>query len=229
LFEPDPERENKDPSIWQLIWPYVRATLAGTIIVALLYISGVYQAMLLRPTPESVHQESIASNKQYATITVPVHVYRLRGENQFASSRDTNETRALVQKASRIWHQAGITLEIASTTVHRLSEADQRRFLRDPNKFIRSLDMNRPASINILLTGTLQGLNGVTLYPGRDIVVSDLTSHYDFRTLAHEIGHAAELEHINDPRRLMSQASYGVELTKKEIANARATLKRLLQ
>ena len=227
LFEPDPELEYASPSWWQQAWPYIRSVIAALVVVSLMYISGVYHALLLTPTPSKVEQEPVPPPASYDERVISVHIHLLRSPEESGTERSIHNARDLIADASDIWHQAGIRLRINNVTTHQLSYKEQRTFIRAPRALARSLDAYNSARINVLLRGTLRGVNGVALSGTGDVAVADVTSHYDFRTLAHEVGHVLGLQHVSDPRRLMAQGSYGVMLTEEEIRTARRRAKTL--
>jgi hypothetical protein len=94
-------------------------------------------------------------------------------------------------------------------------------FEADPHTYIQQSSSYDPAVINIYLTRTLQGVNGLAYRGTRAVSVADYTSTLDFRTLAHEFGHLLGLEHVGSNRQLMSTGATGVELTEQEITTAR--------
>ncbi|MEX1014203.1 MAG: hypothetical protein WDZ80_03525, partial [Candidatus Paceibacterota bacterium] len=76
--------------------------------------------------------------------------------------------------------------------------------------------------INVFLLRRLAGINGVAFMGLNTLAVADLTTNYDFRVLAHEVGHLLGLGHITlNKKRLMHQGSGGYMLTLKEAKIAR--------
>jgi len=227
LFQPDPELENRPPSRWRRTWPYIRALIGGLIVVSLLYISGVYHALLLTETPQQVEQERLATRVDGPSITIPVRVYLIEADDDtFGTQRDRQNARQLVHDAGNIWAQANIDLRVTSVETRALTSRQESSFRTDPASFVRTQPGYRADAINVYLTGTLQGLNGVALGGTTGLAVADVTSHYDFRTLAHEIGHILTLDHRSSATSLMRQATYGVQLSPDEINQARSSAQR---
>ena len=52
------------------------------------------------------------------------------------------------------------------------------------------------ATINVFLVGNLGGINGIAFGGLNSVAVADYTTVYDFRALAHEIGHILGLHHL---------------------------------
>lgn len=221
LFEPDPALENAPPSAWDRWWPIVRTVVGGIAVIGLLYTAGIYHGLLLSETPEHVTQEEIAPIVEGMEYELPVTIILVRGTEGMETSRERNNARSLVSKAANIWSQARVGLQIKQTHVLDVNRKQKERFLTNPRDFMAETAVYNPDHINVVLTGTLQGLNGIAIGGSTGVVVADVTSHYDFRTLAHEIGHVLGLQHTDDPRRLMSQGSYGTSMTVAEVRTAR--------
>ncbi|MEX0924505.1 MAG: hypothetical protein WDZ82_01035 [Candidatus Paceibacterota bacterium] len=229
LFEPDPELEGRPPGFWEQVWPFIRFVGAGLAVGGLLYVSGAYQAFLLRETPQSVRQEPIPSKVESELVTVPVHVFLVTtNTSNFGTQRDIENAERLVENAGNIWAQANIRFSLSGVQRLEVSPFDIDQFHRDPQAFVSSVFQYNDRQINIFLTGTLSGLNGVAFGGTEGLAVADRVSHFDFRTLAHEIGHLFGLGHTQRSKWLMSQGAYGNELSLEEIQIARTHAKRLV-
>jgi len=221
LFEPEPIEDEAPRTGWQRVWPYLRAVVAAVVVVGLLYVSGVYQALLLRETPDDIEQTRLSPAIEGPTISIPVRVIFVRGDESVSTSRENREARKLVRNAGNIFAQARIDLTLKEVQTVTVSSKEVQQFLREPRAFMVKQPVYDEHAINVFLTGTLSGLNGVAFGGTSGLAVADVTSHYDFRTLAHEVGHILSLGHRSDPTALMSQASFGTDLNHDEIRKAR--------
>lgn len=220
--ELDAEEEFSPPS---RLRRSVQVVVGLIVIIGLVYFSGVYQAFLYRRTPSGVEERRMGSVLDAETITVPVRAFVLVNGESFGSGRTDEEVQRIVENASRIWSQADITLRL--TGIHRvnMSDADIGLFLREPRYAVSSFGAYSPDEINIFFVKTLkgiQGVNGVAFIGVHSVVVADLTTVFDFRVLAHEVGHIFGLGHVeSDASRLMYTGADGTELTVEEVLTAR--------
>jgi hypothetical protein len=203
-------------SRWRRVWIGLVALIA---IGSLVYLSGIHQYLFLHRTPAGALQSRLPSKVEAAKLVVPVAVHILTGEP--GSGRTEEDAHRLVENANNIWSQANITFRIEDVR-HIVVEIDDLvLFEADPHTYIQQSSSYDPAVINIYLTRTLQGVNGLAYRGTRAVSVADYTSTLDFRTLAHEFGHLLGLEHVGSSRQLMSTGATGVELTEQEITTAR--------
>lgn len=224
LFQIDPELENEEPT-WQdklrqaIIW-----VTAVAVVLGLLYLSGIYQALLLRRTPSAVQQDSIESVLDAEKFLLPVRAFVFQGESDMSSFRTEENVRELVRKSEAIWNQADIELTLTGVTFVSIDEDQAREFLTDPISVMNHIADFREPVINIFLVSNLQGINGVSFGGINSVVVADFTSVHDFRTLAHEIGHVLGLSHVKNRSHLMSSGANGEKLSIEEIMSTRESV-----
>ena len=127
-----------------------------------------------------------------------------------------------MENASRIWNQAGITLTIKNIYTVSKSDEEMKIFSDTPAVFMQNIDEFDATTINVFLVGNLGGINGIAYSGLYSVAVADYTTVYDFRVLAHEVGHILGLNHVSESKeRLMYRGANGFLLSLVEIEHAR--------
>ncbi|MCH7604674.1 hypothetical protein IID24_01670 [Patescibacteria group bacterium] len=200
----------------------LRAIVALAVIVGFVYISGVYQYLFYQRTPSSVEQQQVESEIDAQNMSVPLIVFVMLSDGPQGSERSEEDVRRLIENADRVWEQANIDLKIKDIIFLEQTEEEIGLLFIASSLFIQNIDEFDPFSINVFLLGNLNGLNGIAFGGLQTVAVADYTTVYDFRALAHEIGHVLDLGHIKeDTGRLMYQGANGFTLSLEEIMRAR--------
>jgi len=201
----------------------LHSAIAVMIIGGLIYLSGIYQGLQYQRTPQGIQEGEIKVVLDAEVITVPMNIFVLVNNASLGSQRSEENIRNLVHNATTIWRQANITPEIESITFLPRTDDEIRTLLQNPRHFlsqVRTYDYKR---INVFLTRSLNGINGIAFSGLRSMAIADKTTVYDFRAYAHEIGHMLTLRHIPESSgRLMYQGANGTTLSLEEITAARA-------
>jgi predicted Zn-dependent protease len=209
------EEEKKESRLWGIL----RGGVALLVVVALIYISGISQVLFYRRTPATIEQEMTTRLTDAEVRVVPLVAFVVKGDEELVSERDEEDIRRIVENASRIWEQAGINL-----TLYDIQFVNSE--VNTVERVISATEKN-PHMINVFFVKYLGGINGIAFVGTRSVAVADYTTVYDFRVLAHEVGHILGLRHVEERDRLMFQGANGYALTLEEIDEVRHTVIRM--
>jgi hypothetical protein len=198
----------------------VVAVITG--VSTLYYFGGFRQIFFYFRTPEHIRQPVVEAEMDAEQLSIPVIAHIFTNNEFLGSERDQDNARHLVENASNIWEQANIMLEIRDIITTEMPDDELALMQYRPREFSQGLMLYDPDAINVYLVKNLRGINGISYGGIRAVAVADLTTVYDFRALAHEIGHQLGLQHVDtDTLHLMSQGVNGIELEAEEIVTAR--------
>ena len=212
------EEKIQEPSLVSRI---VRWLIAVAVLVGLVYLSGLDQYFFYQRTPVEVQQQKVESAVDAQTLTVPLTVFILRNQEANGSERTMSEVEVLVREASKIWEQASINLHIKNIYTVEKTDKELEGLLDSYYALFQSIEGFDSSTINVFLLARLRGINGIAFGGSRAVAVADYTSVYDFRALAHEVGHVLGLSHIQNPLQLMHSGANGFDITLQEILKAR--------
>ena len=192
-----------------LTWRVTKGIVALVVVFGFVYISGIHQYFLYQRTPPQIQQQEVQSQLDAERFVVPLTIFIMD------SQRVEEDIVRLVENSDRIWSQASIDLEI--TSIQELNVSTE-----NLQEFIQTFKEYNSSTINVFLVKNLNGINGISYSGLSAVAVADYTTVYDFRVLAHEIGHILGLSHVPvDKSRLMYQGANGFNLSLQEITRAR--------
>lgn len=209
---PEPIQE---PSVLQKI---ARVLIAILFIAAMLYLGGGYQFARFQTTPADTTAANYSSLIEAPTQSIPTTVFVL------TSGSEVNEDRInqLVSNANEILQQAAVQLgpvEISNINTEGAAQPGP-QLVHSPRKLQDYLPPLSNDQLYVVVTETLGGINGVAFSGTRVVAVAEYTTSFDFRVLAHEVGHALSLQHVDDKSNLMNSGSSGTELTESQAMQA---------
>ena len=217
-------------SVWKhRMWLIIRGLVALAVLVGLLYISGIYQSTFFTRTSPEAEPPAVEVVVDEEVKELPLRVVNIVEEGNTERVKDRGQVENLVNDASRLWRQASIRLDLeeyASVEVNREELVD---LLNDPYQLNSSEYEGEDEGVTVFLVHSLHGVNGVAFTGSDTIALAEFTSVYNFRVLAHEVGHVLGLSHVEKNDRLMDKEARGVRLTRVEALTAREKLSEILE
>lgn len=224
-YDVDTQEEKEEGR--RVIFRVVQGILAVLLVIAFVYSSGLYQRFFYQRTSSLTKQELLESAIDAETILLQLTVFVLRNEESNGSKRSQKDVLRLIEEASTIWEQAAIELTIQKIVELQKSDREIDVLLDSPHLFVQNVEEFAPDTVNVFLTENLRGINGIAFGGLRTVAVADYTTVYDFRALAHEVGHVLSLSHVQGDRgRLMYRGANGFLLSVDEITRAREAAQR---
>ena len=221
------EDENEEEPKKSRVLRYLKVIVLILVIIGLLNIFGLRNYFLYRITSPSFQQEKIETKVDTEILQVPLNIIVLTTvENGYGSKRNNESVLSLVRNAGVIWEQGGIKLVIKDVHFEEKSNTLLGELYRNPRLVLNNIQNLDNESINVLLVGNLGGINGVSFGGLNTVAVADYTTVYDFRALAHEVGHILGLSNVSESKgQLMYQGANGSNLTIEEVEIARENAK----
>lgn len=217
------EEGNQEEREESPVFHIVKIIIVLLIILGLINIYGLRSFFFYKTTSPSAEEKKVEAKVDAETLQVPLNIIVLTtAEEGYGSKRNEESILSLVKNAGVIWEQGGIELVIKNIHFEEKSNALVSRLYENPGLVINNTQNFDDESINVFLVGSLGGINGVSFGGLNTVAVADYTTVYDFRALAHEIGHTLGLSHVSESKgQLMYQGANGSNLTIDEIEIAR--------
>jgi hypothetical protein len=206
-----------------LVFKIVKWSVAIIVVFGMLNLFGFRNFFLYRTTSPEVEQQEVKVKVDAEILQVPLNVIVLTSRDDgYGSKRDEKSVLSLVENAAKIWEQGGIEIVLKSIHFEEKNNAILGSLYQNPRLVINNVQNFDNESINVFLVGNLGGINGVSFNSLNVVAVADYTTVYDFRALAHEVGHQLGLVHVSKSNgQLMYQGANGFNLSIEEIEIAR--------
>lgn len=202
-----------------------RRLIAFVFVLATFFLfGGMYQLSLVQQTPDRTPSGTYTSLVNESKKDIPTSVYVLKEEGNERKDIDN-----LLNKTNAILQQAAVRLSLQRTETLRAEDLPEgKQIAGSPAALRDQLPSLDPNHLNIVVTSGLTGVNGVA-FVGRNVVaVAEYNATFDFRVLAHEVGHILSLRHTPDRRNLMRSGGFGTKLTQEQALQARQEAERFL-
>jgi hypothetical protein len=219
----------KEPTRKDGVWRAMKVMTALLVLAGLLYISGIYQSTFFSRTSSDAKPMELEVLVDGETKTVPLTIINIVDKNNRENKKNKEEIGLLVNKASRIWDQAGIDIVLEGYATEEVEREEISDLLNDPRSLLDKRQTQEENAITVFLLHSLRGVNGVAFIGDNTIALAEFTSVYNFRVLAHEVGHILGLGHVTKSERLMDEQARGAKLIEEEAVKAREAATRILE
>jgi hypothetical protein len=197
---------------WYQVW--LQRMIALVFVFATVFLfGGIYQLSLVQQTPESTPAGSYENLIDQPERSIPTSLYVLTEDG--SSKINTNN---LITKTNAILQQAAVELSLQRTNTIAAKDlpAGDKQIAGSPSALRDQLPELNPSHLNVVVADGLAGVNGVAFVGTNVVAVAEYNATFDFRVLAHEVGHILALEHTPDRRNLMRSGGSGTTLTQSQ-------------
>lgn len=174
----------------------------------------------------SIEEEKLgpANREKLLELTVPVVLHPVRASGVLSTQRSDKEIVELLEKSQHIWQQADIKFNFIVQEIV-LNKFTQERITSGFHRILYDVLDSTDNKIHIFFVNSIDGINAIAYSP-QVALVADTTTVPAWRSMAHEIGHLFNLEHVLDDRDfLMYQGVVGTLISAEEIQAVRQQIK----
>jgi hypothetical protein len=177
---------------------------------------------------ENILTGNVVLDEKLETIVVPVKAHIISDTSgAYSSFRSEESIIGLINKANSIWEPSGIYFSLEKIVKTEVSFGAIPNAINSNYEELYIHNNFGEGMLNIYLVQSLNGLNGLALMKMNSVLISDVTTVNDYRTVAHEFGHILGLRHVPSSEMLMARGRNGELLSSVEIDRARVRAREL--